>query len=46
MLAGLTCRKHFPALAEVVSGAVFAASGQAAAITDAVLNLSGGSITD
>lgn len=46
MMASLTHRKRFPALAEVASAAVFAASDQAAAITGTVLNLSGGSITD
>jgi NAD(P)-dependent dehydrogenase (short-subunit alcohol dehydrogenase family) len=46
MMVGLTHRKRYPALAEVASAAVFAASDQAAAITGTVLNLSGGSITD
>lgn len=46
MMVGLTHRKRFPALAEVASAAVFAASDHAAAITGTVLNLSGGSITD
>jgi NAD(P)-dependent dehydrogenase (short-subunit alcohol dehydrogenase family) len=46
MFASLTHRKRFPTLAEVASAAVFAASGQAAAITGTVLNLSGGSLTD
>jgi len=42
----LTHRKHFPTLAEVASAAIFAISGQAAALTGAVISFGGGTITD
>jgi NAD(P)-dependent dehydrogenase (short-subunit alcohol dehydrogenase family) len=45
-MAGLTLRKQLPTVAEFADVAAFMASDRAAAITGAVINLSGGMIAD